>query len=61
MYTKILKNRTGVDGLEEAFYWNGNIALIRNAGAKPGEYKEIAKLNHQDSETPFNPIEKLPF
>ncbi len=55
MYTKILKNRTGIDGLEEAFYWNGNQALIRNRDINNNPL-DIKKLNQDNNET-----ETLPF
>ena len=55
MYVKILKNRTGIDGLEEAFYWNGNIALVRNRDINNNPL-DIRKLNQDNNET-----ETLPF
>ena len=55
MYTKILKNRTGIDGLEEAFYWNGNTSLIRNKdkASAPSDYNEIMTTNPDEIKTPF--------
>ena len=55
MYVKILKNRTGIDGLEEAFYWNGNQALVRNKNIN-NEPLDIVKLNRVTNETEFLPF-----